>query len=42
MAENVTSFFAILAEWSRAEIAVPANDRAERPTSDADEARHES
>jgi hypothetical protein len=42
IAENVTSFFAILAGWSRTEIAVPANDRAERPTSDADEARHES
>jgi hypothetical protein len=24
--ENVTGFFSILAEWSRAEIPVPAND----------------
>ena len=26
IAENVTGFFAILAEWSRAEMPVPAND----------------
>jgi hypothetical protein len=29
IAENVTGFFAILAEWSRAEMPVPANDTAE-------------
>jgi hypothetical protein len=26
IAENVTGFFTILAEWSRAEVAIPAND----------------
>jgi hypothetical protein len=26
IAENITGFFAILAEWSRAEMPVPAND----------------
>jgi len=26
IAENVTGFFAVLAEWSRAETPVPAND----------------
>jgi hypothetical protein len=26
IAENVTSFFSILAEWSRAEMPLPAND----------------
>jgi hypothetical protein len=26
IAENVTGFFAILAEWSRAEVPIPAND----------------
>ena len=40
--ENVTGFFAILIEWSRAEIPVPANDTAEPATSDAGEVRHES
>jgi hypothetical protein len=39
IAENVTCFFAILAEWSRAEIPVPANDTAELSTSDAGDAR---
>jgi hypothetical protein len=29
IAENVTGFFAILAEWSRAEMPVPVNDTAE-------------
>jgi hypothetical protein len=33
IAENVTGFFAILAEWSRADIPVTANDTAEPPTS---------
>ena len=26
IAENVTGFFAILAEWSRADVPIPAND----------------
>jgi hypothetical protein len=34
IAENVTGFFAILGEWSRAEMPVPANDTAVRCTSD--------
>ncbi len=29
--ENVTGFFGILAEWSRAETPTPANDAVERP-----------
>jgi hypothetical protein len=41
IAENVTGFFAILADWSRAEMPVPANDMAERFTSDAGEVLHE-
>jgi hypothetical protein len=32
IAENVTGFFAILAEWSHAEMPVPANDTAEPST----------
>jgi hypothetical protein len=35
--ENVTGFFAILAEWSRAEIPVPANDTTKPSTSDTGE-----
>jgi hypothetical protein len=42
IAESVTGFFAILAEWSRAEVPVPANDSAKPATSDAGEVRHES
>jgi hypothetical protein len=42
IAENVTGFFAILAEWSRAEAPVPVNDTAKPATSDAGEVRHES
>ena len=42
IAENVTGFFAILAEWSRAEAPVPANDTGKPATSDASEVRHES
>ena len=38
--ENVTGFFAILAEWSRAEIPVPANDTTKPTTSDAGEVPH--
>jgi hypothetical protein len=41
IAENVTGFFAILGEWSRAEMPVPANDTAERSASDAGEVLHE-
>jgi len=40
--ENVTGFFSILAEWSRAEMTVPANDTVERIISDTGEVRHES
>jgi hypothetical protein len=35
--ENVAGFFAILADWSRAELRVPANDIAKPSTSDAGE-----
>jgi hypothetical protein len=42
MAENVTGFFCILAEWSRAQTPVPANDTAKHSTADAVETRHES
>ena len=38
IAENVTGFFAILAEWSRAEMPVPANDT-NKPTASDDERR---
>jgi hypothetical protein len=39
--ENVTGFFAILAEWSRAEMPVPANDTGKTAASDNEEAGHE-
>jgi len=42
IAENMTRFFAILSEWSRAERPVLANDGPERATSDFGEVRHES
>jgi hypothetical protein len=42
IAENVTGFFAILAEWSRAETPVPANDIGKPAISHAGEVRHES
>jgi hypothetical protein len=42
IAENVTGFFAILAEWSRAEVPIPANDTGKSVTSDAGEVGHES
>lgn len=38
--ENVAGFFALLAEWSRAEMPPPANDVGMHAVSDA-EARHE-
>jgi hypothetical protein len=41
IAENVTGFFAILAEWSRAETPVPANDMRKPSTSDAGDVRRE-
>ena len=40
--ENVTGFFAILIEWSRAEMPVPANDTTKLPTSEAGELPNES
>jgi hypothetical protein len=41
IAENVTGFFALLAEWSRAEMPSPANDAGKPAASDDEEARHE-
>jgi len=41
IAENVTGFFAVLAEWSRAEMPAPANDTAKPTASDSEEARNE-
>jgi hypothetical protein len=41
IAENVTGFFAILAEWSRAEMPVPANDTGELSISDTGDVRRE-
>jgi hypothetical protein len=41
IAENVTGFFALLAEWSRAEMPFPANDTDKPAVSDEKEARHE-
>ena len=42
ISENVSGFFAILAEWSRAEMPVPANDTTGASTSDVGEVRDES
>jgi hypothetical protein len=42
IAENVTGFFAILTEWSRAEMPVPANDTTKTFTPDAGELPDES
>jgi hypothetical protein len=39
---NATGFFAILAEWSRAEIPAPANDLTKPTTSNAAEVADES
>ena len=39
--ENITGFFSILAEWSRAELPSPANDNGKPATSDNEEARHD-
>ena len=41
IAENVTGFFAILAEWSRAELPAPANDAGKPVASDKKEADHD-
>jgi len=41
IAENVTGFFSILAEWSRVEMPSPANDIGKPAVSDNEEARHE-
>jgi len=40
LAENVTGFFSVLIEWSRAEMPVPANDPTQTPFS-AGDASHE-
>ncbi|HEY1474386.1 MAG TPA: hypothetical protein VGF53_09915 [Pseudolabrys sp.] len=40
--ENVIGFFAILTEWSRAEMPVPANDATKPSTSDTGEVPYES
>ena len=39
IAENVTGFFALLAEWSRAEMPSPANETGKPAPSDDEEAR---
>ena len=39
IAENVTGFFAVLNEWSRAETLVPANDTGKPTASPNEEAR---
>ena len=41
IADNVTGFFALLAEWSRAEMPPPANDTGTPAVSDDAEAHHE-
>jgi hypothetical protein len=41
ISENVTGFFAILAEWSRVEMPTPANDAGKPVASDNKEVRHE-
>jgi hypothetical protein len=42
IAEDVTGFFAILAEWSRAQLPIPVNDDSKSSNSDGGEMRHES
>jgi hypothetical protein len=39
--ENITGFFSILAQWSRAEMPTPANDIGEQAASASGEVRHE-
>jgi hypothetical protein len=41
IAENATGFFTILAEWSHAEVPVPANDPTKPSTSDSNEVSDE-
>ena len=41
IAANVTGFFSVLAEWSRAEMPSPANDAGKPEASDNGEARHD-
>jgi hypothetical protein len=41
IAANVTGFFSVLAEWSRAEMPTPANDAGKPITSDDKEVRHD-
>jgi hypothetical protein len=41
IAENVTGFFTILAEWSRAEVPTPANDAGKPVAPDDKEVRHD-
>jgi hypothetical protein len=41
IAANVTGFFSVLAEWSRAEMPAPANDGRKSITSDDKEVRHD-
>lgn len=41
IAENVTGFFAILAEWSRAATLVPANDPTEPAPTETAEVCHD-
>lgn len=41
IAENVTGFFSVLAEWSRAEMPSPANDAGRPDTSENCEVRRE-
>jgi hypothetical protein len=41
ISENVTGFFAILAEWSRVEMPTPADDDGMPVASDSEEVRHE-
>ena len=42
IAANMTGFFSVLAEWSRGEKPVPANDRGAPAVSEPTEAQHES
>ena len=41
IAENMTGFFSVLAEWSRAQLPPPANDTATADASKSGEARHD-
>jgi hypothetical protein len=41
IAENVTGFFSVLAEWSRAEVPTPANDAGKPVASDDKEVRYD-